>query len=146
MTHKITFITLNPCGFTMTGGRLHTWKTIAKISQNLRNGYHLVSINPHGLMFYVLLRKFKYVCRFLLSRTHTIYHHNRLHTHRPFEHYTYISTATLSKQINTVSSNGLLACWRAKKKKSLVFSLLKLKHRRPISKHHKSKSRLTESL
>ena len=33
----------------MTGGRLHTWKTIGKMIQNLRNGYQLVSIPPHGL-------------------------------------------------------------------------------------------------
>ena len=34
----------------MTGGRLHTRKIIVKMSQNLRNGYLLVSINPHGLI------------------------------------------------------------------------------------------------
>ena len=33
----------------MTEGRLHIRKIIAKMSQNLRNGHHLVSINPHGL-------------------------------------------------------------------------------------------------
>ena len=40
---------VNPCTGTMTGGRLYTCKTIGKMIQNLRNGYQLVSIPPHGL-------------------------------------------------------------------------------------------------
>ena len=34
----------------MTEGRLHARKVIAKMSQNLRNGNHLVSKDPHGLI------------------------------------------------------------------------------------------------
>ena len=45
------FSSVNPCGFTMTEGRLHTRQIEVKMSQKLRNGYHLVSINPHGLIY-----------------------------------------------------------------------------------------------
>ena len=56
-THKEAFtffiyiIHFNPCAGTMKGGRLHTYKSILKMSQNLRNGYHLVSLPAHGLIF-----------------------------------------------------------------------------------------------
>ena len=44
----------------ITGGRLHIWKTIIKMIQKLRNGYHLASIIPHGLKLtfaYFIFRK-----------------------------------------------------------------------------------------
>ena len=43
-----TELRLNPYDGTMIGGRLHTYKSIFKMSQNLRNRYHLVSIPYYG--------------------------------------------------------------------------------------------------